>query len=146
IGELAHHGPEDFFIAIMTFLGAFWIMMTINVKLALIILCILPILLFFMTYSNIKMSKAWRSMYEDIAGVNARVEDAVSGARVVQSFTNEDYEMKRFNENNQLFRKSKLGTYKVMAFVNSNIYMLMRFITLIVLVVGAWLSYNNQLT
>lgn len=99
-----------------------------------------------MTYSNIKMSKAWRSMYEDIAGVNARIEDAVSGARVVQSFTNEPYEMERFNANNQLFRKSKLGAYKVMAIVTSNIYMLMRFMILIVLIVGAWLSFTNRLT
>src|SRR5690625_4268832 len=146
IGELAHHGPEDLFIAIMTFIGAFWIMLTINVQLALVILFIVPILIFFMSYSNIKMSKAWRNMYEDIAGVNARIEDAVSGARVVQSFTNEDYEMKRFKENNQLFRKSKLGAYKVMALVTSNIYMLMRFMTLVVLIIGAWLSYTNRLS
>lgn len=146
IGELAHHGPEDFFIAIMTFVGAFWIMLTINVQLALIILIMVPFLIFFISYSNVKMSKAWRAMYEDIAGVNARVEDAVSGARVVQSFTNEDFEEKRFIENNELFRKSKLGAYKVMAFVSSNIYMLMRFMTLIVLVVGAWLSFNGQLS
>ncbi len=146
IGELAHHGPEDFFIAIMTFIGAFWIMLTINVQLALIILFVVPVLIFFMTYSNIKMSKAWRKMYEDIAGVNARIEDAVSGARVVQSFTNEAHEMERFTDNNQIFRRSKLTAYKVMAFVNSNIYMLMRFITLIVLIVGAWLSFSGKLS
>src|SRR5699024_7800320 len=105
-----------------------------------------PFLIFFMAYSNIKMSKAWRTMYENIAGVNARIEDAVSGARVVQTFTNEDYEKQRFNENNLLFRKSKLRAYKVMAFVNSNIYMLMRFMTLIVLIVGAWLSFNGMLS
>src|SRR5699024_7912279 len=125
IGELAHHGPEDLFIAVMTFLGAFWIMFTINVKLALIILIMVPILVFFMTYGNIKMGKAWRHMYENIAGVNARIEDAVSGVRVVQAFTNEDFERERFVENNQLFRRSKLGAYKVMALVNSNIYMIM---------------------
>ena len=146
IGELAHHGPEDLFIAFMTFIGAFWIMFTINVKLALIILIMVPILIFFMAYSNIKMSQAWRNMYENIAGVNARVEDAVSGVRVVQSFTNEDYEMKRFTKNNYIFRTSKLGAYRIMAFVNANIYMLMRFVTLAVLVYGAWLSYNSQLT
>jgi len=146
IGELAHHGPEDFFIAIMTFIGAFLIMVKINVELALIILLIIPLLIFFMTYSNIKMSRAWTNMYENIAGVNARIEDAVSGARVVQSFTNEAYEMKQFTKNNRIFRKSKLGAYRVMAFVTSNMYMIMRFITLIVLVVGAWLSFNGKLT
>ncbi len=146
IGELAHHGPEDFFIAIMTFFGAFLIMFSINVPLAIVILVIVPILIAFMTYSNIKMGQAWRSMYENIAKVNARVEDAVSGARVVQSFTNEKYEMDRFVENNQLFRTSKLRAYKVMAFVQSNIYMMMRFMTLIVLIIGAWLSFNGKLS
>src|SRR5690625_2457359 len=92
------------------------------------------------------MSKAWTNMYENIAGVNARIEDAVSGVRVVQSFTNEDYEMKRFTKNNYIFRNSKLGAYRVMAFVTANIYMLMRFVTLAVLVYGAWLSFNNQLS
>lgn len=146
IGELAHHGPEDLFIAFMTFIGAFWIMFTINVKLSLIILIIVPLLVIFMTYSNIQMSKAWTSMYENIAGVNARVEDAVSGARVVQSFTNEAYEMKRFNANNLIFRESKLKAYRVMAFVSANIYMFMRFMTLVVLIYGAWLSFNQQMS
>lgn len=146
IGELAHHGPEDLFIAIMTFFGAFGIMMTINVQLALIILIMVPFLIYFISYSNIKMSKAWGNMYENIAGVNARVEDAVSGARVVQSFTNEVFEKQRFVENNELFKKSKLGAYRVMAFVNSNVYMLMRLMTLVVLVVGAWFTYNDILT
>lgn len=145
IGELAHHGPEDFFISLMTFFGAFIIMFMINVKLALIILLAVPILIFLITFSNIQMNKAWKKMYEDIAGVNARIEDAVSGARVVQSFTNEEHEMKRFTKDNFSFRKAKLSAYKVMAIVHSNIYMLIRLITLLVLVVGAWLTYNNQL-
>src|SRR5690625_5124578 len=130
----------------MTFLGAFLIMFSVNVPLALIILVVVPLLIFFMSYSNVKMGKAWRNMYEDIAGVNARIEDAVSGARVVQAFTNEEFEKKRFDENNQLFRTSKLKAYKVMAFVNSNIYMIMRFVTLLILIVGAWLSFNNKLS
>ncbi|CDO04820.1 Putative multidrug export ATP-binding/permease protein [Oceanobacillus picturae] len=145
IGELAHHGPEDFFISIMTFIGAFLIMFTINVKLALIILIAVPILIFLITLSNIKMNKAWKRMYEEIAGVNARVEDAVSGVRVVQSFTNEKFEMERFSKDNNNFRIAKIGAYKVMAFVHSNIYMMMRLITLLVLVVGAWLTYQNEL-
>ncbi|HLQ71672.1 MAG TPA: ABC transporter ATP-binding protein [Bacillota bacterium] len=146
IGELAHHGPEDFFIAIMTFAGAFWIMFTINVKLSLIILIIVPILIGLIGYSNIKMSDAWKTMYENVAEVNAGVEDAVSGVRVVQSFTNEQFEIDKFNENNNLFRSAKLNAYRVMAFVSSNIYFLMRFMVLAVLVAGAWMSFNNQLS
>lgn len=146
LGELAHHGPEDFFIAIMTFVGAFAIMFTINPVLALIVLIALPILIFLISFGNMRMNRAWKRMYEDIADVNARIEDAVSGVRVVQAFTNEQFEMERFNENNKKFRRAKLTAYKVMALVHSNIYLLMRLMTLLVLVFGAWLTFNNRLS
>ncbi|WP_040977765.1 ABC transporter ATP-binding protein [Oceanobacillus jeddahense] len=146
LGELAHHGPEDFFISIMTFLGAFFIMFTINPVLALIVLITVPILIFLITFGNIRMNKAWRRMYANIAGVNARIEDAVSGVRVVQSFTNEEFEKQRFQENNEKFRLVKVGAYKVMGIVHSNIFLLMRLMTLLVLVVGAWFTYTDRLS
>lgn len=122
IGELAHHGPEDLFIAVMTFFGAFWIMLTINVKLALVAVLFVPLLIILITYSNIRMNRAWRQMYSEIADVNARVEDSVSGVRVVQSFTNERFEISRFLKNNQKFRKAKLKGYKTMAFTTAGTF------------------------
>ncbi|GAA0286762.1 ATP-binding cassette subfamily B protein [Gracilibacillus halotolerans] len=146
IGELAHHGPEDVFIAIMTFTGAFWIMFTVNPTLALIALVMVPLLVALVTYCNMAMNKAWHQMYGRIADVNARVEDAVSGVRVVQSFTNEEFEIDRFKKDNNLFRKAKLKAYKVMAGTHSSIYMMTRLLTLVILVVGAWLSFNGKLS
>ncbi|PFA68043.1 multidrug ABC transporter ATP-binding protein [Bacillus sp. AFS015802] len=146
IGELAHHGPEDLFIAVMTFIGAFWIMLSINMELALVAIIIVPFLVWLISYSNIKMNAAWTKMYGNIADVNSRVEDSVSGARVVQSFTNESYEMERFNENNQFFRKSKLKAYNVMSVNLSGIYITTRLMTLIILVYGAWLSFSGVLS
>ncbi|WP_226678057.1 ABC transporter ATP-binding protein [Mesobacillus jeotgali] len=146
LGELAHHGPEDLFIAVMTFVGAFWIMLTINVNLALTTMIIVPFLIWLITYSNLKMNTAWKNMYTDIADVNARVEDSVSGVRVVQSFTNEDFEIERFTKNNRKFRRAKLTAYKVMSFSSSGIYMLTRLIVLVVLVYGAWLSFQGTLS
>ncbi|QOR66601.1 ABC transporter ATP-binding protein [Cytobacillus suaedae] len=146
IGELAHHGPEDLFIAVMTFVGAFWIMLTINVKLAVVAILIVPLLVWLITYCNIRMNKAWKQMYSDIADVNARVEDSVSGVRVVQSFTNEDFEIGRFSKDNKKFRLAKLVAYKVMSFSSSGIYMMTRFFTLVVLVFGAWLSFTGELS
>ena len=108
--------------------------------------CFYPYLIVLMSYSNVKMSQTWRKMYDHIADVNAQVEDAVSGVRVVQSFTNEQHEMDQFAENNNLFRSAKLMAYRVMAIVHSNIYLVMRFAILFVLVVGAWLSFNDQLS
>ncbi|WP_117170743.1 ABC transporter ATP-binding protein [Paraliobacillus sediminis] len=146
IGELAHHGPEDLFISIMTFTGAFWIMFTINPSLALIALVMVPFLIVLVTYCNVAMNKAWHNMYGKIADVNSRVEDAVSGVRVVQSFTNEDFEIERFKKDNGLFRTAKIKAYRVMAGTHSSIYMMTRLLTLLVLVVGAWLSFNDKLT
>lgn len=146
LGELAHHGLEDVFIAVMTFIGAFWIMLTINVKLALVAVMILPLLALLVVVSNLKMNKAWSHMYTSIADVNARVEDSVSGSRVVQSFTNEDFEIARFRKNNHKYRNAKLVGYRVMSFSLSGIYMMTRLITIIVLVYGAWLSFTGQLS
>jgi ATP-binding cassette, subfamily B, bacterial len=146
IGELAHHGPEDFFIAVMTFIGAFWIMLTINVKLALVAIIIVPFLVWLISYSNIKMNKAWTRMFGNIADVNSQVEDSVSGVRVVQSFTNEQYEKDRFNKNNQFFRKTKLEAYKVMSTNLSGIYVTTRLMTVTILVYGAWLSFSGSLS
>lgn len=146
IGELAHHGPEDLFIAVMTFIGAFWIMLSINVELAMVAILIVPFLIWLISYSNINMNRAWTKMYGNIADVNARVEDSVSGARVVQSFTNEQYEMDRFEKNNQYFRKSKLRAYKVMSYNLSGIYITTRLMTLIILVYGAWLTFSGTLS
>lgn len=146
IGELAHHGPEDLFIAVMTFIGAFWIMLTINVKLALVAIIVVPFLIWLIVFCNLRMNKAWKQMFSNIADVNARVEDSVSGVRVVQSFTNEDFEIARFSKDNQKFRQAKLGAYRIMSYSSSGIYMMTRFIILVVLVFGAWLSFNGQLS
>ncbi|QBP39953.1 ABC transporter ATP-binding protein [Paenisporosarcina antarctica] len=146
IGELAHHGPEDFFIAIMTFIGAFVIMYNINPELAIIAIIMVPFLTVLVAFSNIKMNRAWKNMYIKIADVNGRVEDSVSGARVVQSFTNEEFEIHRFKHDNGQFRLAKLVAYKVMSGTHSSIYMMTRLMTLVVLVVGAWFNINDKLT
>ncbi|MFV5335529.1 ABC transporter ATP-binding protein [Bacillus paralicheniformis] len=146
IGELAHHGPEDLFIAVMTFFGAFWIMLTINVKLALVAVLFVPLLIILITYSNIRINRAWRQMYSEIADVNARVEDSVSGVRVVQSFTNERFEISRFLKNNQKFRKAKLKGYKTMALTTAGTFLMTRLMILAVLVYGAWLSFSGNMS
>ncbi|MFC5602095.1 ABC transporter ATP-binding protein [Sporosarcina koreensis] len=146
IGELAHHGPEDAFIAVMTMIGAFILMYGINPELAIIAICMVPLLVVLVTFCNIKMNAAWQNMYGKIADVNARVEDSVSGARVVKSFTNEDFEISRFKKDNGSFRLAKLVAYNVMAWTHSSMYMMTRLVTLVVLVVGAWFTFNDRLT
>lgn len=146
IGEFAHHGPEDFFIAIMTFLGAFVIMFNVNAQLALTVLVILPFLAAIMIYSNRKMKGAWKDTYSKLADINGRVEDSMSGIRVVKSFTNEEHEVTQFKAHNERFKSTKFQAYKVMGVTLSSVYILTRLLTLIVLVGGAWLSFNGKMS
>src|SRR5688500_3864246 len=88
IGEVAHHGPEDFFIAIMTFIGAFILMFIVNPKLALITAAIVPVTGWITTRFGGRMTRTWRSLFNRVGEFNARIEDNVGGIRVVQAFAN----------------------------------------------------------
>nr|WP_206765491.1 ABC transporter ATP-binding protein [Paenibacillus dendritiformis] len=146
IGEIAHHGPEDLFIAVMTLAGAFGIMLSINWELAVLTFIIVPLMIYLSLYFSRKMSQAFKRMFADIADYNARVENNVSGIRVVQAFANEKHEIRRFAENNARFRLTKLITYKIMAWNSSISFILMKLISLFVLVCGTWYVINEQMT
>src|SRR5690606_660777 len=102
-GEMAHHGPEDLFIAVMTLLGSFLLMLFINWKLAVLTFIIVPIIIWVVIYFNKKMTKAIHQLYKDIGEFNARIEDNVGGIRVVKAFTNERFEEQQFERNNVQF-------------------------------------------
>lgn len=146
IGEVAHHGPEDLFIACMTLVGAFALMLGVNWKLALLTFAVVPLLIFFAGYFNRKMSGTFRRMFGDLAEFNARVEDNVGGIRVVQAFANEEHEKSLFAVNNGKFRLTKLLAYKIMAWNTSISYFLMRLVTLFVLLCGTWFVLNDSMT
>ncbi|MBU5346916.1 ABC transporter ATP-binding protein [Paenibacillus lautus] len=146
IGEIAHHGPEDLFIAVMTLAGALGIMLGINWELAVMTFVIVPLMVYLSLYFSGKMSAAFKRMFSDIADYNARVENNVSGIRVVQAFSNEEHEMARFAENNNRFRLTKLIAYRIMAWNSSISFILMKFISLFVLVCGTWFVIEGRMT
>jgi len=138
IGEVAHHGPEDMFIAAMTLAGAFSIMLYMNPALAIISFIVVPIVIYLVVFFNKKMTKASQRLYHDMADFNARVEDTLGGIRVVQSFANEKHEQQLFKINNLRFRATKLLSYKIISMNASLTYFLMRIVSLFVLIAGAW--------
>ncbi|WP_416148021.1 ABC transporter ATP-binding protein [Salipaludibacillus sp. HK11] len=146
IGEVAHHGPEDVFVAIMTLVGSFAIMMTINWRLAVMIFILVPLIVVFAIYFNKKMTHTFRRMFKDVADINARVEDSIGGIRVVKAFANEKFEQKQFAQNNDRYRLTKLASYKIMAQNVTANYMLMRLITLLTLLFGTWFVISGDLT
>jgi ATP-binding cassette subfamily B protein len=146
IGEMAHHGPEDLFIAIMTLAGSFALMLMINWKLAVLTFVVVPVIIWVVVHFNGRMTKAIRQLFKDIGDFNARVEDNVGGIRVVQAFSNEEFEKKQFAVNNGRFRGTKLFSYKLIAKNGSISYMMMRFVTLFVMVCGTWFVIQGELT
>ncbi|HEY2122278.1 MAG TPA: ABC transporter ATP-binding protein, partial [Chthoniobacterales bacterium] len=146
IGEMAHHGPEDVFIAIMTLLGSFTIMLFVHWKLAILTFVAVPVLIWLAIICNQRMANAIRKMFSDIADYNARVEDNFGGIRVVQAFTNEEHEKRLFAASNMNFRLSKLSAYRIMSWSVSLSYFLMRLMTLFILVCGAWYIFHDNLT
>ncbi|EHM7934917.1 ABC transporter ATP-binding protein [Listeria innocua] len=146
IGEVAHHGPEDIFISIMSLFGAFFLMLNINVKLAISTFILVPILTVLIVYFNKRMTKVTTGIFKDLGNFNAGVENAISGVRVVQAFANEPHEEGRFAVLNQAYRKSKLMFYKVMGLSFSFNYFLMRLISLFALLFGAYFTINGEIS
>ncbi len=121
ITELCHHGPEDIVISIIKFVGAFIILVQINLPITLIVFAFIPIMFIFAYYMKNKMNRAFRRNRERIAEINAQIEDNLSGIRVVKSFANENREMDKFHDGNLHFVESKRNSYKQMATFHSGL-------------------------
>lgn len=146
IGEVAHHGPEDVFIAVMTFAGAVVLMMFISVPLALFSVAFIPIVLWVVNRYGRRMTSNWREIYSRVGEFNVRVEENVGGMRLVQAFANEHHERARFATDNAKYRRTKLEAYKLMAASTSLNYVSMRLIQLAVMLAGSYLVLNDSLT
>jgi ATP-binding cassette subfamily B protein len=135
--ELYHHGPEDIVISFLNFLGAFIILISINVKLALMALLFLPVMGFYGYYFSKRMHKALRKSKDRIGDINAQVEETLSGIRVVKSFTNEELEKEKFNRENNRFVESRKDAYKNEAYFYEGLITLTQLMTLAVVIFGA---------
>ncbi len=114
ISELAHHGPENLFISLLKIIGSFALLMLIHVKMTLILLCVTMIMVVFSVYQNRKLKAIFMDNRKKIANVNSRVQDSLSGIRVVKSFANEEIESEKFKSSNVEFLDSKETGYKIM--------------------------------
>lgn len=123
-------------ISIIKIVGSFLILMTVNVKLALIAFAFIPAMLVFALYYNRKMKSAFRRNRAKIADINSQIEDSLSGIRVVKSFANENEEMKKFNVGNNSFVAAKRTSYKYMGIYNSGLGAMSTLITVVVLLAG----------
>lgn len=145
ISELYHHGPEESLIAILKFIGAFVILLSINTSLTLIIFLSLPIMAVYSLYFNRRMNEALSRSRERIADINAQVEDTLSGIRVVKSFTNEAFEKKKFGYENSRFVHSRREGYKSEAYFYGGMGAFTQLLTIAVIIFGGAAIVNASL-
>lgn len=138
IGEVAHHGPEDLFIAVMTFIGAFALMLSVHPQLALITATIVPLIAWLTSRYGSRMTANWQKLFGSVGSFNARIEENVGGIRVVQAFANEEHERSLFAADNQRYRRTKLDAYRLMAASTSLSYFGMRLTQMAVMIAGAY--------
>lgn len=142
ISELCHHGPEDIVISIMKLTGSLIILWNINKSLTVAAFVLLPVMIFFAIVLNRRMKKAFKRNREKIADVNSQIEDSLSGIRVVKSFSNEDIEMKKFDEGNEKFLSSKKDSYRYMGTYNAGLGAFTTLISVVVVMAGG-ISLSN---
>ena len=145
ISELAHHGPEDIFISGLMLLGSFGLLLTVNVKLTLIVFTVVPFLVLFAVFYNSKMRRTFRQMREKLSDINAGLEDSISGVRVVKSFTNEEYEEKKFDEGNNAFKKLRTRSVRQLGIFSGGINFFSNILNLVTLAFGGYFLYLGEI-
>ena len=145
ITELAHHGPEDLLISLTTIIGAFICMFALEWRIALALLCVLPVMITYVLRARIRMRKTSYKVKERIAEINAGIESAISGARVAKAFANEEHEIEKFDRGNERFVHAKDAFYKCMAFFNSGTEFFIAMFNIVVLGVGGYLIYQSEM-
>jgi ATP-binding cassette subfamily B protein len=145
ITELAHHGPEDLFMSVLTILGAFAILCTVCLPLALILFCILPVFVLFTVIQRRRMRKANLGVKARTAAINADIESAISGIRTAKAFANEEKEAEKFEEGNARFRASKVEFYKAMGTFHSGMEFTMCILQVVVIALGGYFIMRGRM-
>lgn len=146
ISELAHHGPENLFIAGFTLIGAFIYLIFINWVLALICFAMVPILFSITLYFRKRMRDAFVASRIAIAKVNASLESSISGIRVTKAYNNADIEKEKFNETNQEFVNARKSAFSAMATFFSSSQFVTDVFNVIILIAGGLFLFNGDLS
>lgn len=146
ITELLHHGPENLTISIIKIVGAFIILLSINIKLAVAAFLLVPFMFVYAYFFNRKMKQTFKMNRVRIAQINEQIEDNLSGIRVVKSFANEDIENEKFKIGNDNFLEAKKDNYRYMGGYHAGLTGFTTMINLIVIIAGGILIVHNMVS
>lgn len=145
ISELAHHGPEDVFLSLITIIGAFIMLAFINVYLALIVFAFVPFIVIYTVLMRRRMKKVNADMRVVQGEINADIESAVSGIRVTKAFNAHGHEREKFEEGNANYVEARRKQYKVMGEFFSSMIFLLDFLYFAVLLAGGLFFYYGKI-
>ena len=146
ISEAAHHGPENLFISLVKIVGSFIFLFIIQWKLAIILLAIVLLMIFFSAKQNRKMQATFLDNRRKIGDVNASLQDSLAGIRIVQSFANEDIEREKFRVGNEAFLDSKRDNYRAMGSFQSGNTFFQGMMYLVTLLAGGYFIALGQMS
>ncbi len=145
ITELAHHGPEDVFISGVTLVGAVVIMFTIQWRLALVMLILIPVFVVVVNLNRVGMMRASKNVKANMAGINADIESSISGMRTAKAFSNEDSEKGKFLSANERFKTAKKERYRAMSWFMCSMEFFTCIMPVVVISVGGWLIMEGEM-
>ena len=143
--ELAHHGPENIVISVLSILIAFIYLSSINIWLTLIIFACVPFLVVISYSLRRKMRKAFRDTRSAIAEINASLESSISGIRVTKAFTNAEKEKEKFEVGNEKFKLARKDSYSAMGRFHSGNTFVTDVFNVVVLIAGGLFLYNGKI-
>ncbi|MHC6201820.1 ABC transporter ATP-binding protein [Breznakiellaceae bacterium SP9] len=146
VTELAHHGPEDLFISVITLAGAVILVATIRWEMAVLLLVFVPFMLFHILRSRSNMLKSARGVKERTADINAALESSISGVRTAKAFTNEPFETDKFRCGNENYKTARKFYYRSMAMFQSRLDLLLHLLNVLVIAAGGFLIMRGRMT
>lgn len=115
IAEVAHHGPEDVVISLLTIIGAYLLMFIINAPMATVSIIPLPVMAIYGIVFNRKLKKRNRAIRKSISEINVTAENSIQGIREVKAFSQEGFQEKKFSSSNEKLKNSREKMYSSMA-------------------------------
>ena len=145
VSELAHHGPENIIISVLSIVISFVYLSTIDIWLTLIIFACVPFLIVISWSLRKKMRQAFRDTRSAVAEINASMESSISGIRVTKAFTNAEKEKEKFEIGNGKFQKARQGAYSAMGRFHSGNTFVTDVFNVVVLIAGGLFLYNGRI-
>ncbi|MBR5217912.1 MAG: ABC transporter ATP-binding protein [Oscillospiraceae bacterium] len=145
ITELAHHGPEDLFISVVTITGALIAMFSIQWQLALVVAILIPMFFLLILASRRSMSRASHAAKQKTGTINAEIESALSGIRTTKAFANEAQQRQSFDSANEVFKTAKRNFHKSMGRFMASMELFVTMLSVSVIAVGGWLIMDGEM-